>query len=146
MLCNEAYLHGVVYIPTATLMAELPGATAKEKKIELAQRKWFKAFQEFLRKPEKKATWDLPLMDLNTLWGLAALVRPHSAVGCVRQGREGMDMALRRCGLRAVTISLRTKQPHLVSFSFYVLTELPPHWSAAYRRQLNEIGIYFVCS
>ena len=29
--------HGVVYIPTATLMAELPGATAKENKIELAQ-------------------------------------------------------------------------------------------------------------
>ena len=59
--------HGVVYIPTATLMAELPGATAKENKIELAQRKWFNAFQEFLRQPKKTATWDPPLTELDTL-------------------------------------------------------------------------------
>ena len=59
--------HGVVYIPSATLMAELPGATAKEKKMELQQRKWFNAFQEFLRKPEKTATWDPPLTELDTL-------------------------------------------------------------------------------
>ena len=53
------------------------------------------------------------------------------------------------CGatvLRAVTISLRTEQSLLVSFSFYLLTELPLHWPASYRRQLNEIGIYLVCS
>ena len=60
--------HGVVYIPSAMLMTELPGVTAKEKKIELQQRKWFHAFQEFLRKPEKTATWDPPLLDLDTLW------------------------------------------------------------------------------
>jgi hypothetical protein len=48
--------------------------------------------------------------------------------------------------LQAVTISLRTEQSLLVCFSFYLLTELPPHWPAAYRRQLNEIGIYHVCS
>ena len=47
-------------------------------------------------------------------------------------------MALRRCGLRAVTISLRTEQSLLVSFSFYLLTELPLHWPASYRRQLER--------
>ena len=34
---------GVVYIPSATLMAELPGDTARAKKTELQQRKWFNA-------------------------------------------------------------------------------------------------------
>ena len=57
-------------------------------------------------------------------------------------GSGGGDAAV----LRAVTISLRTEQSLLVSFSFYLLTELPLHWPALYRRQLNEIGIYHVCS
>ena len=48
--------------------------------------------------------------------------------------------------LRAVTSSLRTEQSLLVSFRFYLLTELPLNWPASYRRQLNDIGIYHVCS
>ena len=99
--------NGVVYVPSSSLMAELPGDTPRAKKIELQQLKWFTAFQEFLRKPERTATWDPPLRDLHTLfaWQRSCALIPLWGVcdgggrGWTRGTQRGVggDAAVLRC-------------------------------------------------